>query len=123
MKVRKFAISDASLERSPGQDGDIFAGNVVDQRHGGPITIGFGRYAPNQRLEEKLVVDDVMVVLEGKLSVTNDGRTVTAGPGEIVHMPKGETVTIRSHEQGAVTAYVTYPHWQEAHEARARGNR
>jgi hypothetical protein len=23
-------------------------------------------------------------------------------------------VTIRSHEQGAVTAYVTYPHWQEA---------
>lgn len=123
MKVRKFAISDASLERSPGQDGDILVGNVVDQRHGGPITIGFGRYAPNQSLEEKLVVDDVMVVLEGKLSVTNDGRTVTAGPGEIVHMPKGETVTIRSHEQGAVTAYVTYPHWQEAHEARARGNR
>ncbi|MDX3967149.1 MAG: hypothetical protein QHD01_11180 [Bradyrhizobium sp.] len=53
----------------------------------------------------------------------NDGRTVTAGPGEIVHVPKGEIATIRSHEQGAVTAYVTYPHWQEAHEARARGNR
>ncbi|WP_448032696.1 cupin domain-containing protein [Bradyrhizobium liaoningense] len=123
MKVRKFAISDASLERSPGQDGDIVVGNMVDQRHGGPITIGFGRYAQSQSLEETLVVDDVMVVLDGRLSVTNDGRTVTAGPGEIVYMPKGETVTIRSHEQGAVTAYVTYPHWQEAHEARTRGNR
>ena len=116
MKVRKFAITDASFERSPRQDGDIFAGNVIDQRHGGPITIGFGRYAPNQSLDEKLTVDDVMLVMEGKLSVTSNGSTVTAGPGEIVHMPKGETVTIRSHEQGAVTAYVTYPHWQEARE-------
>ena len=114
MKVRKFAIGDASFDRSPGQDGDIFAGNVIDQRHGGPITIGFGRYGPNQNLDEKLSVDDVMLVLEGKLSVTSDGNTVTAGPGEIVYMPKGETVAIRSHEQGAVTAYVTYPHWQEA---------
>ena len=113
MKVRKFAISDASLERSPGQDGDIFVGNVIDQRHGGPITIGFGRYAPNQSLDEKLAVDDVMLVLEGKLSVSSEAGTVTAGPGEIIYMPKGESVTIRSHEQGAVTAYVTYPHWQE----------
>ncbi|MDA9501394.1 cupin domain-containing protein [Bradyrhizobium sp. CCBAU 11357] len=116
MQVRKFAVTDASLERSPGQDGDIFAGNVIDQRHGGPITIGYGRYAPNQSLNETLAVDDVMLVLEGKLSVTSAGSTVTAGPGEIVYMPKGETVTIRSHEQGALTAYVTYPHWQEARE-------
>ena len=114
MKVRKFAVADASFERSPGQDGDIFAANVIDQRHGGPITIGFGRYTPHQSLDEKLAVDDVMLVLEGELTVTSAGNTVTAGPGEIVYMPKGETVTIRSHEQGAVTAYVTYPHWQEA---------
>lgn len=115
MKVSKFALADASLERSPGQDGDIFAGNVIDQRHGGPITIGYGRYGPNQNLDETLAVDDVMIVLEGRLSVSTKAGTVTAGPGEIVYMPKDEKVTIRSHEQGAVTAYVTYPHWQEAH--------
>lgn len=114
MIVRKFAITDAALERSPGQDGEVYAGNVIDQRHGGPITIGYGRYGPDQSIEEVLAVDDVMVVLEGSLSVTSDADTVTAGPGEIVYMPKGEKVTIRSHEQGAVTAYVTYPHWQEA---------
>jgi ethanolamine utilization protein EutQ (cupin superfamily) len=114
MPVRKFAMTDASFERSPGQDGEVFAGNVIDQRHGGPITIGFGRYGPNQSIDEKLAVDDVMVVLEGRLSVTTNASTVTAGPGEIVYMPKGESVTIRSHEQGATTAYVTYPHWQEA---------
>ncbi len=114
MNVRKFAITDASFERSPGQDGDVFASNMIDQRHGARITVGFGRYGPNQSLEERLAVDDVMVVLEGRLSVSTDAGTVTAGPGEIIHMPKGESVVIRSHEQGAVTAYVTYPHWQEA---------
>src|ERR671912_152671 len=97
MPVRKFAIADAPFERSPGQDGEVFAGNLVDQRQ-----------------EETMAVDDVMVVLEGRLSVTSGAGTVTAGPGEIVHMPKGERVTIRSHGEGAVTAYVTYPHWQEA---------
>jgi ethanolamine utilization protein EutQ (cupin superfamily) len=112
--VKKFSVSDALLERSPGQQGDIFAGNVVDQRHGSPITIGFGRYGPNQQLDETMAVDDVMVILEGRLSVSTAASTVSAGPGEIIHIPKGETVTIRSYEEGAVTAYVTYPHWQEA---------
>jgi len=116
MIVRKFAVGDASFERSPGQNADIFAANMIDQRHGGPITVGYGRYAPNQSLAESLVVDDVMIVLEGKLSVTTDAGTVTAGPSEIIYMPKGEKVRIESHEHGAVTAYVTYPHWQEANE-------
>jgi ethanolamine utilization protein EutQ (cupin superfamily) len=114
MRVRKFTIADAVMERSPGQGGDVFAGNLVDQRHASPITIGYGRYGPDQTLEETLVVDDVMVVLEGRLSVSANSGSVTAGPGEIIHMPKGQKVTIRSHEQGAVTAYVTYPHWQVA---------
>ncbi|WP_129790793.1 ethanolamine utilization protein [Sphingosinicella sp. CPCC 101087] len=114
MSVRKFALADASFERSPGQDGEVFTGNLVDQRHGGPVTIGFGRYGPDQSVDESIAVDDVMVVLEGRLSVSTGATTVTAGPGEIVYMPKGESVTIRSHEQRAITAYVTYPHWQEA---------
>lgn len=112
MPVRKFAVSDAAFERSPGQDAEIYAGNVIDQRQGGPITIGYGRYAADQHLDETMAVDDVMVIIEGRVSVSSAAGIVTAGPGEIIHMPKGEKVSIRSHEQGAVTAYVTYPHWQ-----------
>jgi ethanolamine utilization protein EutQ (cupin superfamily) len=63
-----------------------------------------------------MAVDDVMIILEGRLSISTEAGTVSAGPGDIVHMPKGEAVTIRSHEEGAVTAYVTYPHWRSAHE-------
>ena len=114
MTVKKFAFTDATFERSPGQSADVYAGNVVDQRQGGPVTIGYGRYGRNQSIDEHIAVDDVMVVLKGKISVTSDAGTVTAGLGEIIYMPKGSAVTIRSHNEGAETAYVTYPHWQEA---------
>jgi len=116
MDVRKLTVSEATFERSPGQDGEIYAGNLVDQRHGGPVTIGYGRYGANATLSETMAVDDIMIVLEGRLSVEGESGTVTAGPGEIVYMPKGAAVRIRAHADGALTAYVTHPHWQEARE-------
>ena len=114
MTVRKFAISDAKFERSPGQSAEVYAGNVADQRQGGPVTIGYGRYGANVSIDEHIAVDDVMIILKGKISVHSGSGTVTAGPGEIIYMPKGSKVTIRSHDEGADTAYVTYTHWQEA---------
>lgn len=114
MKMRGFTIADALMARSPGQEGEIFAGDVVDEKDGGPISIGYGRYSPNETLTETMAVDDVMIVLEGELTVSTEATAVTARPGGIVHMPKGETVTIRSGPQGALTAYVTCPHWRTA---------
>lgn len=76
--------------------------------------MGFGCYGPDQTLIATIAVDDAMVVLQGRLTVSAGPNLVSAGPGEIVYMPKGEAVTIRSHEQGAITAYVTYPHWKDA---------
>lgn len=114
MKVSRFSAADAAFERSPDQADDVFFANMVDQRHGAPVTIGFGRYGPDQGVEETMAVDDIMIILEGALRVTGPDGTVTAGPGDIVHMPKGAHVSIRAEAQGALTAYVTYPHWQEA---------
>jgi ethanolamine utilization protein EutQ (cupin superfamily) len=116
MSVQKFGVADADLVRSPGQDGDIFVGNLVDERNGGPVTVGYGRYGPNQTLTETMAVDDVMIVIEGRISVSTGDGTVTGGPGEIIYMPKGEAVTISTEGEGALTAYVTYPHWAEHHD-------
>ncbi|AAK90710.2 ethanolamine utilization protein [Agrobacterium tumefaciens] len=116
MKVQKFSISDAELVKSPGQDAGIYVGNLVDERNGGPVSIGYGRYAPGQSLTETMAVDDTMIVLEGRLSVSTSDGTVTAGPGDIVYMPKGQSVTITTEGEGATTAFVTYPHWAEARE-------
>jgi hypothetical protein len=69
MPVHKFAFADASRERSPRQDGGNLTANLLDQRHGRPVTIGVGRFWPNQILEGKIIVSDY-------------------GPGEIIAMQK-----------------------------------
>lgn len=114
MSVKKFTVADANFERLDGLEAPIDTANLVDQRNGGPVTIGYGRYGPGAFLEETIAVHDTMIVLEGEVSVTSNTGTMTAGPGDIVYMPEGERVTIRAAEAGALTAYVTYPHWQEA---------
>ncbi len=116
MPVRKLTVADAAFERSPGQDGDIYVADMIDSRHGAPITIGYGRYGPGERLTETMAVDDVMVILDGGLTVSSKFGAVEAGPSDIVHMPKGETVTICAGDEGATTAYVTYPNWREGRE-------
>ncbi|WP_405030091.1 AraC family ligand binding domain-containing protein [Neorhizobium sp. 2083] len=57
-----------------------------------------------------------MIVLKGRLSVSTRDGTVTAGPGDIVYMPEGQSVTITIEGEGATTAFVTYPHWAEVRE-------
>lgn len=49
MQVQKLSVSHATLAKSLGQHADIFVGNLIDKRHGGPVTNGYGRYAPASR--------------------------------------------------------------------------
>ena len=87
------------------------------EKKGGPVTIGYGRYAPDQSLTETMEVDDTMIILKGRLSVSTSDGTVTAVTGDIVYMPKGQVVTITTKGEGALTAFVTYPHWAVAHKS------
>lgn len=114
MKMQGFIFADAAMERSPGQKDEIETGDVVNDADGAPISIGYVRWGAGSRLTETMRVDDVMIVLEGGLEVTSEGKTVSAAPGAIVHMPKGVEVTITAGADGARTAYVTYPNWRTA---------
>lgn len=114
MRVQTFTVDDARFERSPDQNGGVFTANLVDERHEAPVTIGYGRYDPNQSLTETMAVDDVMIVLDGSLEIISNGVIKTVRKGGVVHMPKGEAVTITAQGEGATTAYVTYPHWRQA---------
>ncbi|EGY4445315.1 DUF861 domain-containing protein [Listeria monocytogenes] len=56
--------------------------------------------------------DEVDYVIEGRLDVVIDGRTVSAGPGEIIFIPKGSSIKF-SVTGEARFIYVTYPaDWQ-----------
>lgn len=114
MKVRKLSLTDAKFERSPGQEADIFTADLIGAGDGGPVTVGYGRWGEGESLTETMAVHATMIVLEGRLTVWSDAGEVELSPGDIAYMPEGQTVTIRAHEGGATTAYVTYPHWAEA---------
>ncbi|EAC8098005.1 DUF861 domain-containing protein [Listeria monocytogenes] len=56
--------------------------------------------------------DEVDYVIEGRLDVVIDGRTVSAGPGEIIFIPKGSQIKFSVMGE-ARFIYVTYPaDWQ-----------
>lgn len=56
--------------------------------------------------------DEVDYIIEGRLDVVIDGRTVSAGPGEIIFIPKVSQIKF-SVTGEARFVYVTYPaDWQ-----------
>lgn len=52
--------------------------------------------------------DEIDYVIEGSLSIIINGKTVTAGPGELILIPKGSTIKF-SVPDYARFIYVTYP--------------
>lgn len=52
--------------------------------------------------------DEIDYVIEGSLSIIIDGKTVTAGPGELILIPKGSKIKF-SVPNYARFIYVTYP--------------
>ncbi|HCJ4349970.1 TPA: DUF861 domain-containing protein [Listeria innocua] len=56
--------------------------------------------------------DEVDYIIEGRLDVVIDGRNVSAGPGELIFIPKGSQIKFSVNGE-ARFIYVTYPaDWQ-----------
>ena len=56
--------------------------------------------------------DEIDYVVEGSLSILMDGKRITAGPGEIILIPKGSSIQF-SVEDKARFLYFVYPaDWQ-----------
>ena len=62
--------------------------------------------------EWTLTYDEYDIVLEGTLEIEIDGRVLTAGPGEIIFIPKGSHIHFQTPSYTRYV-YVTYPaDWQ-----------
>ncbi len=56
----------------------------------------------------QLAYDEVDYVIEGRLNILVDGDRVSAGPGEVLLLPKGSAIQFSVPEK-ARFLYVTYP--------------
>lgn len=70
---------------------------------------GFSRFTGEAVLAGwTLRYDEVFYVIEGELSIESGGQTVRGGPGEVILIPAGTTVTYRSGP-GTKAFFVLHP--------------
>ncbi|AOY74593.1 cupin domain-containing protein [Clostridium formicaceticum] len=62
----------------------------------------------DSKFDRELTYQEINYVIEGALTVTIDGKTLTAYPGDVVYIPSGSKVTWASSGKAKVF-YVTYP--------------
>jgi uncharacterized cupin superfamily protein len=78
---------------SPGREADVYS------TAGGAVSTGFWERDPDTWSFER-PYDEVALILEGDADiVTDDGRTLTIGPGDVLVTPKGSAGTWRIRER------------------------
>lgn len=66
----------------------------------------------NTTFEWTLTYDEIDYIIDGELSIIIDGETITAGPGEVLLIPKNSNIQF-SVKDKARFIYVVYPaNWQ-----------
>ncbi|WP_248477110.1 cupin domain-containing protein [Tepidibacter aestuarii] len=62
----------------------------------------------HSKFDWELTYQEIDYVIEGTVTVTIDGKTLTAYPGDVLYVPSGSKVTWGSNDK-AKLFYVTYP--------------
>ncbi len=65
-----------------------------------PITCGMFRMESGNPLDYTYSYDECKIMLEGEMTITESGVTVTLKPGDVVYFDKGTSVTFVSNSSG-----------------------
>ena len=82
------------------------------------MTAGYLRLSPGYKRELASPVDEIDLFIEGSLTLTCEGKMVTARRGDILFIERGSHISFTTPE-GCLVFYVTYPLLQETVDALA----
>ena len=57
--------------------------------------------------------DEMDYVVEGRLDIIINGQTVSAGPGEVIYIPKGSSIQFSVADKARFLYFVYPANWQE----------
>jgi ethanolamine utilization protein EutQ (cupin superfamily) len=86
--IQKFTAHDAPEWLQVG-DRPAYVGYIADEAEGSELGLAYIRFGKGVTFEFLWAYDEVFVVTKGRLTLRTGGRTITAGPGEVVNMPAG----------------------------------
>jgi ethanolamine utilization protein EutQ len=108
--------ADDDLEWYRRFDQDLLLADALTGSDGVAMTVGFVRYGAGESNPWTVSYDEALIVTKGRYTVESRGRSVTAGPGEVIYLRAGTELVYRADEAAEVV-YVTYPHWMAATES------
>lgn len=95
--VRRFA--SARIEHWQALDGrNIRLGPVIGTEEGGPLSAYYARFGAGESAPLPAPYEEVWIVLSGSVTVHTGGTTLTAGPGELLHVPENSPGELRTNE-------------------------
>ena len=75
---------------------DVVSSNDADA----PITCGMFRMEAGKTLDYTYSYAECKIMLEGEMTITENGSTATIRPGDVVYFDKGTSVTFASNSSG-----------------------
>jgi ethanolamine utilization protein EutQ (cupin superfamily) len=110
--VAAAAIATEPLE--VGDDSKLSLVDIIDRTQGAPFCAGVCEVFPGAPVDFDYDDDAaVCLMLEGEITLTENGSTRRFDPGDVVYIPqkKGLVVFWSTTSYGRFF-YVTYPHWR-----------
>jgi len=106
--VRADAIRLAPFAADVGRpEMDIRLADVITGARGSPMAAGFMTWEKGS-FPWTLNYDEIDLVIEGQLEVRKGSQVVLAGPGDVLHIPRGSDISFGSPSHARVF-YVTFP--------------
>jgi ethanolamine utilization protein EutQ (cupin superfamily) len=97
-----------------GPDSKLSLVDVIDRTQGAPFSAGMLEIWPGHPVDFDYDHDcAVCYMLEGEITLTEEGQSRSFKPGDMVYIPKKEGLLVFwSTESYGKVFYVTYPHWR-----------
>ena len=106
------AIATVPLDVGP--DSKLNLVDVIDRTQGAPFCAGICEVFPGAPVDFDYDDDAaVCYMLEGELTLAEDGETLMFRPGDVVYIPRKKGLLVYwSTDSYGKFFYVTYPHWR-----------
>ncbi|CAM4008663.1 hypothetical protein GCM10009799_41290 [Nocardiopsis rhodophaea] len=103
-------------------DAEVFIGDVLTEENSKSMGGGFACFLPEASMTWSPSYDEAIIVLAGKFTVDSKDSSATAGPGEMIWVEAGTSVTFRAGREKVWLAFATYPLWGTTTETQANSS-